>query len=151
MRRYHRIKNIIIALLASLFYCYSCLTVKGHDIGLIIFGTIGMFLSIGFLMFEFDSLLGIRSSGRRKAEQRKWSIRSNFTTQRRISTDVRFCFGRWNGFTWAMMHFIRNTDFVLIRGGFLDYTRLQERKHIRKGIKRRINNANKRSNCIFGK
>ena len=71
MRRYHRIKNIIIALLAALFYCYSCLTVKSNDIGLIIFGTIGMFLSIGFLMFEFDSLLGIRSSGRRKAEERK--------------------------------------------------------------------------------
>ena len=69
MRRYHRIKNIIIALLAALFYFYSCLTVKEHDLGLIIFGTIGMFLSIGFMMFEFDSLFGLNHRRKRKQEE----------------------------------------------------------------------------------
>ena len=71
MRRYHRIKNILIALLASLFYCYSCLTVPGNNIGLIIFGTIGMFLTIGFMMFQFDVFLGLYNRRKRKTEERK--------------------------------------------------------------------------------
>ena len=70
MRAYHRIKNTIIALLAALFYAYSCFTVPGHNVGLIIFGTIGMFLSIGFMMFQFDVFLGLYNRRKRKQEEK---------------------------------------------------------------------------------
>ena len=66
MRTYNRIKNMIIALLAAAFYCYSCGTAADHATGLIIFGTIGVFSAVFVIMIEFDLMFGTcRQRGRK--------------------------------------------------------------------------------------
>lgn len=67
MRTYNKIKNIIIALMAAMFYCNSSMETTGSTTGIVIFGTIGMFGTIGFIMFEMDSIFGINKR-RRKQE-----------------------------------------------------------------------------------
>lgn len=58
MKAYNKIKNMIIALLAAAFYCYSCMTVADNETGLIIFGTIGIFSAVFVILLEADLVFG---------------------------------------------------------------------------------------------
>ena len=53
-KSYQKIKDAIIAGLASGFYCYSCFTVEGHNTSAVVFGTLCMFGCIYLSMRALD-------------------------------------------------------------------------------------------------
>lgn len=69
MRAYNKIKNMIIALLAAAFYCYSCMIVPDNNTTLIMLATIGIFCSVLMVMIEFDLMFGTRKQRNRRAKK----------------------------------------------------------------------------------
>lgn len=69
MRTYNKIKNIIIAFMAAMIYCNSTMATTGSTTGIVIFGTIGMFGTACFIMFEMDSIFGFNKRRRKQEEK----------------------------------------------------------------------------------
>ena len=67
-KRYNKIKDAVIAGLASGLYCYSCFTVEGHNTSTIIFGALCMFGFIYLAMREIDERIKAKAREKRVAD-----------------------------------------------------------------------------------